>query len=211
MKNRITFLMILTLCTSCIWACGNGDENKAEIKTITQTEIETNIETTEKIITNTTEENIATTTEKSETENELLYFDTDETINHFFENYNMISDTTINKADIEKGNIDEKALVYIDDFSMEVVNSKQGFLAVSISTSPENEETQLYNVFTNCIKSANKDLSNEEIETAWKEIHETGYMVEGYYLKGISITYIPYKELSKGHSDLRIDLNIPME
>ncbi len=210
MKKRITFLMILTLCTSCIWACGNG-ENEAEIEAITQTEIETNIETTEEIITNTTEEYIAIATEESETENEPLYFDTDEAINHFFENYNIISDIAISKVDIEKGNIDEKALVYIDDFSMEVVNSKQGFLAVSISTSPENEETKLYNVFTNCIKSTNKDLSNEEIETAWKEIHETGYMVEGYDLKGINITYIPYKELSKGHSDLRIDLNIPME
>lgn len=202
MKKRIVFLIILILCIFFAYACGD-DQSEAEYKTNIQTE------TTEEIKTDTIKNIAETTTE--EDKKEALYFDTDETIDIFFINYNMLSDTTINKEDIKRGNIDEKALVYIDDFSMEVINSKQGFLSVSISTNPENEETVLYNTFANCIKVANKELNNEEIRTAWEEIHETGYMVEGYKLNEISITYVPYKELSKGHSKLRIDLSIPIK
>lgn len=89
---------------------------------------------------------------------------------------------------------------------MEVINSKQNTLSISISDNPNNESTKLYYTFKNCIKANNPNIADEDIENAWNNIHESGYITDNYDLNGITITYVPYKELSKGHSNLRIDL-----
>lgn len=151
---------------------------------------------------------IAETTQIQETESttQLLYFSTDELINSFFEKYNSLTDAPINSSDIKTGNIKTKAIVHIDDFSMEVINSKQNTLSISISDNPNNESTKLYYTFKNCIKANNPNIADEDIENAWNNIHESGYITDNYDLNGITITYVPYKELSKGHSNLRIDL-----
>lgn len=141
---------------------------------------------------------------------ENIYFESDNLVNAFFEKYNAVSSNPIDVSDIEKGNIDTKALVYSDMFSMEVVNSNRGFLSVSISTDPESEETTLYNLFCDCIKAMNETLSSEDIGAAWDTLHETGCMVEGYDLDGIGIDYIPFVELSSGHSDLCINFIFPI-
>lgn len=141
---------------------------------------------------------------------ENAYFKSDNIVNAFFEKFNTVSDNPIGASEIQEGNIKTKALVYCDMFSMEVINSDCEFLSVSISTNPENEETTLNSLFCNCIKAMNENLSSEEISAAWDALHETGYMVEGYDLDCITIDYIPFVELSKGHSDLRIDLTFPV-
>lgn len=151
--------------------------------------------------------NVETTEEKTE----MLYFKYDDAVNNFFEKYNSVTDVPIKSTEIKKGNINTKALVYIDDFSMEVLNTKQNSLVISVSDDYKNENTNLHNVFINCIKAMTNDLSSNEIEDAWNEIHSTGYMVENYDFNGIQITYVPYKELSSGHSDLRIDLTFSIE
>lgn len=190
MKKRIILLLIICLFTGALSSCDRSEFNTSSIGT-------------EAPLTNAMEE-----TEREELE--LLYFKTDALVNEFFEKYNSISDDKIDPAEIKKGNIDTKALVYIDDFSMEVINSDRGFLSVSLSTKPENEETYLHNAFLKCIKGMKNNLSDEEIESAWSDIHSTRYMVDGYDLSGITITYIPYKELSKSYSNLRIDLTFPL-
>lgn len=138
------------------------------------------------------------------------YFEGDDIVNIFFEKYNAVSNNPISSSDIQNGNIKTKALVYSDLFSMEVVNSGRGLLSVSISSAPENEETVLNILFNDCLKATNRSLSVEDISSAWDALHETGYMVEGYVLGDIIIDYIPSVELTKGHSDLRIDLLIPV-
>lgn len=138
------------------------------------------------------------------------YFESDDLVNNFFEKYNSVSVAPIDTSDIKKGNIDTKALVYSDLFSMEVVNSKRGFLSVSISSDPENEDVELKNVFVGCIKAMDETLGDEEVSAAWDSIHETGRMVDCYDFNGVTIAYIPYVELSNGHSNLRIDLSFPV-
>lgn len=149
--------------------------------------------------------------ETSKEKTELLFFQYDDVVNNFFEKYNLISDRPIKSTEIKKGNINTKALVYIDDFSMEILNTKQNSLIISISDDYKNENTNLHNVFVNCIKAMYSDLNSDEIENAWNEIHSTGYQVENYDFNDIQITYVPYKELSSGHSDLRIDLTFSIE
>ena len=92
---------------------------------------------------------------------------------------------------------------------MEVINAEE-FLAISMSTSVDNENGKLYSVFRDTLKTVQKELAEEDIQSAWNTVHDTGYITEGYNLNGISITYIPSMELSWGTSDLRVDLNIPL-
>lgn len=144
-------------------------------------------------------------------EPKLEYFETDSVINEFFVQYNSVSDNPINASDITGSIIRSKAFVNFEGCSMEVDNATD-FFSVSISTAPEDEDTLLHEVFTACVKAMNSNISNEELDTAWSDIHETGYMVEEYeFVNGIVIDYIPYKELSQGHSNLRIDLTFPLE
>lgn len=157
---------------------------------------------------------VLTETERPELPEEQIvensYFESDNVVNAFFEKFNAVSDNPIVASEIQEGNIKTKALVYSDMFSMDVVNSNRGFLSVSISTDPESEETTLYNLFCDCIKAMNESLSSEDIGAAWDTLHETGYMVEGYDLDGIGIDYIPFVELSSGHSDLCINFTFPI-
>ena len=147
--------------------------------------------------------------ETQSTEVVMEYFETDLIVNNFFVAYNAIAESPIDVTEIEKGNIKTKALVYIDDFSMEVINAAD-FLSVSISVAPENEDTKLLSIFSSCIQAMYPNVADDEISTAWNAIHETGYMVEDYDFNGIKITYVPSKELSWGTSALRIDLSFPL-
>ena len=199
------------LCLSVLLvACGNTDDNKSNedmsSNTINASEIESQVEGEEIEI----QEIQNTEIVEEETEEVFVYFETDDVVNSFFANYNAIAEKPIEASEIEKGNIRTKALVYIDDFSMEVINATD-FLSVSISTDLENEDTELLSVFTSCIKAMNTTVSDDEIMNAWNAIHETGYMVEDYDFNGIEITYVPSKKLSWGTSALRIDLSFPIE
>ena len=139
-----------------------------------------------------------------------LYFESDEVVNKFFTDYNAIAEISISADEIEKGNIRTKALVYIDDLSLEIINTTD-FLSVSMSSSVENEDTKLYAIFRDSIKAMIADTTDKDIQSAWNTIHESGYLVEDYDFNGVSITYVPSKELSWGTSDLRIDLKIPLK
>lgn len=139
-----------------------------------------------------------------------LYFESDEVVDKFFADYNSIAEITISSEEIEKGNIRTKALVYIDDLSMEIINADD-FLSISMSCSVENEATKLYAIYRDTIWAMRSEVSEDDIQLSWDAIHETGYLVEDYDFNGVSITYVPSKELSWGTSDLRIDLEIPLK
>lgn len=143
------------------------------------------------------------------TGSEVSYFKSDETVNKFFSDYNAFAETTIPADAIEKGNIKTKALVYMEDFDMEVINAGD-FLSVSLSSSVENEGDILYPIFRDTILAVCADTEETDIQSAWNALHETGAYVESFDFSGISITYVPSKEMSWGTSDLRIDLNIPI-
>ena len=80
-----------------------------------------------------------------------------------------------------------------------------------MSSSVENEDTKLYAIFRDSIKAMSADTADEDIQFAWSTIHESGYLVEDYDFNGVSITYVPSKELSWGTSDLRVDLEFPLK
>lgn len=188
MKTKIC---ILGICFSVfLVACGTTDN---EVSSKDETSNTTNV----------------SEVQSEETEVVMKYFETDLIVNNFFVAYNAIAESPIDVTEIEIGNTKTKALVYIDDFSMEVINATD-FLSVSISVDPENEDTKLLSIFSSCIKAMYPNVTDDEISTAWNAIHETGYMVEDYDFNGIKITYVPSKELSWGTSALRIDLSFPL-
>lgn len=145
----------------------------------------------------------------SEQESEQLFFKTDEIVNKFFSDYDAVAEITIPVEEIEKGNIRTKALVYIDDLSLEIINAGD-FLAVSMSSSVENENTKLYAIFRDTIKAMRDDIVEEDILSAWDAIHASGYLVDNYDFDGINITYVPAKELSGGTFGLRVDMEFPL-
>lgn len=185
-------LIILVLASICVFGLAGCETTDNEISNKDETSNSTNL----------------SEIQNDETETTMKYFETDVIVNNFFVAYNAIAESPIDATEIEKGNIRTKALVYIDDFSMEVINATD-ILSVSIGVDPENEDTKLFSIFSSCIKAMYPNVTDDEISTAWNTIHETGYMVEDYDFNGIKITYIPSKELSWGTSALRIDLRFP--
>lgn len=133
---------------------------------------------------------------------ELKYFPSDATVNQFFVNYNAIADIPIEASEIEKGNIRTKALVYIDDLCIEVINATE-YLSVSIEVKLENEESRLLPIFSASIKAMVPDVSEKDISNTWEKLHDTEYMVDDYNFNGVKISYVPAK------STVRIDLEFP--
>ena len=91
----------------------------------------------------------------------------------FFTDYNAIAEVPIPADEIEKGNIRTKALVYIDDLSLEIINAPDS-LSISMSSSVENEQTLLYSVFRDSILAVRAEVTEDEIKSAWDTIHESG-------------------------------------
>lgn len=195
--RKFSLLLILVLCLG-LSACG-GTDNSVDVETPNVSDNPV-VEEAPPVEESKPQEEVST---------KPLYFESDEIVDKFFTDYNAIAEVVIPGEVIEKGNIRTKALVYIDDLSLEIINVDD-YLSVSMSSSVENEDTKLYAVFRDTIKSMRPDASNEDIQAAWSSIHESGYMVEGYDFNGIVLDYVPSKELSYGMSDLRIDMEIPL-
>lgn len=205
MKKIFTFMIALGMMLLVV-SCGAPSEESQENSEIIE---DTNIEETV-VEESAAEDNIVHEAVTPETDPVLEYFESDAIVNDFFVNYNKIASNVIDVGAIEEGNIRTKALVYADNFNLEVINTNNGTLSISIGTKPEEEDTSMFAVFTDCLK-AMSSLSDDEISNAWNAIHETGYMVEDFELSSILITYVPSKELSWGVNDPRVDLTIPIE
>ncbi len=203
MKKVLVLVLVICLSLSLIACRTSMEESQKNSEPITET---TNSETQEELVEETTE--LETTF--PETEPVLEYFESDAIVNDFFISYNAIASNVIDAALIEKGNIKTKAHVYAESFSLEIINVNGGLLSVSVETKPEEENTTMLAVFSDCLKAISA-FSDDEITSVWKAIHETGYMVEDYELNGILITYVPSKELSWGVNNPRVDLTIPIE
>lgn len=204
--KKFYFLLILSFCI-VFSSCGENKDTQIDTEEINESdnvivEETLNIEETTNVDEGQQEEVIA--------DSAPIYFESDEVVDKFFNDYNSIAEVVIPAEEIEKGNIGTKALVYIDDLSLEIINASD-FLSVSMSSSVENENTKLYAIFRDTIKAINSSATNENIQSVWNAIHESGYMVEDYDFNGVSITYVPSKEVSWGTSDLRIDLEIPLK
>lgn len=205
--KKFCLLLILSLCF-ILSACGGNSDTPANaeesnVPDSAVAEETPNIEETPKVEDNQQQEEVTSSPEP-------FYFESDEIVNKFFTDYNTIAEVVIPAEEIEKGNIRTKALVYIDDLSLEIINASD-FLSVSMSSFVENEATTLYAIFRDTIKAMNSDTTDEDIQFAWNAIHESGYPVEDYDFNGVSITYVPSKELSWGTSDLRVDLEFPLK
>ena len=138
------------------------------------------------------------------------YFESNATVNDFFVRYNETAANKIDATSIKKGNIKTKALVYTEQFDLEVINTGTDEVFVSIQTSFENEQSVLYAVFRDSIM-ATTSLDDSAVLNMWNKIHESGYMVSDYEANGITMTYVPSKELSWGRNDPRVDLTLTIE
>lgn len=191
--KKIYLLLVVLMCFT-LYGCDSNESISANVEESNAFENSVNVEIQqEEVIDNITPQ----------------YFESDGVVDKFFSDYNAVAEVVIPAEAIKKGNIKTKAIVYVDDLSLEITNAND-FLFVSMSSSVDNEDTKLYSVFRDVIKTMNIDTADEDIQSAWNGIHETGYLVENYDFKGIIITYVPSKNLSWGASALRVDLKIPL-
>lgn len=198
---KYCLLLILSLCL-IFSGCGKNSENIEKSNMSDNSAIE-EIPSNEK-------SPEAENNQQEATAPTFSYFASDKIVDKFFTDYNAIAEISIPAEKIEKGNIRTKALAYLDDLSIEIINAGD-FLSVSMSSSAENEDTKLYAIFRDSILAMRTDIAVESIQSAWNSIHESGHLVEDYDLSGISITYVPSTDLSWGTSDLRVDLEIPLK
>lgn len=198
--KKLYVLLILSLCLT-LFACGGNAD------TYTNTD-ESNV--SDDVIIEETPIIDDNQNDKVATDSMPVFFESDEVVDKFFASYNAIAEVVIPAEEIEKGNIRTKALVYIDDLSLEIINASD-FLSVSMSSSADNENTILYAIFRDTIKAVKADTADEDIRSAWDAIHKSGFLVEDYDFNGVSITYVPSKELSWGTSDPRVDMEVSLK
>lgn len=196
MQKKFALVIVISLCL-LLTACGgstNAPSDTTSSNMADSTEIPDAAENDADI----------QTEDEPTSESAPLYFESDETVDKFFTDYNAIAEVPIPADEIEKGNIRTKALVYIDDLSLEIINAPDS-LSISMSSSVENEQTLLYSVFRDSILAVRAEVTEDEIKSAWDTIHESGPVD----LNEIHIFYSAPTELSWGTTDLRIDLDIP--
>lgn len=207
--KKFTLLMALMLCLILSACGGNADTpTNSEMPNVSNDSVVDETHSIGEIPKD--EDNQQQADAANEQDSELMFFESDRVVDKFFADYNAIAEVVIPAEEIEKGNIRTKALVYIDDLSLEVINADD-FLSISMSSSVENEDTKLYAIFRDTTKTMRADITEDDILSAWSAIHESGYLVEDYDFNSIKITYVPAKELSWGTSDLRVDMEFPLK
>ncbi len=149
-------------------------------------------------------------TQDTVAEQESTYFATDSVVDDFFVQYNSGAELAIPAEKVEKGKEDEQALVTMDGWGLEVINSGD-FLTANLYAIADKEDTELYALFRDVIKIMRENITDEEIRIAWDDIHKTGETVEYYNFNGISVHYVPTWEMSSGNTPTKIYMVIPFE
>lgn len=169
MKKKFFMFLILSLCIF-LCACGGSTDTQTNEETPAVTDPEP-----------------------------IIYFESDEVVNQLFADYNAIAEVKIPVEEIQKGNIRTKALVYMDDFGLEIINAPD-YLSVSISFPDEAEDNISYAVFRDIIKVTRTDATEDSIQSVWDELHESNIIEEPVF-GDVSASYFPTAQ--------RIDLQIP--
>ena len=143
-------------------------------------------------------------------EQEYTYFATDAVVDDFFVQYNANAELAIPAEKVEKGKEDEQALVTMDGWGLEVINSGD-FLTVNLYAVAEKEDTELYSLFRDVVKTMRENMTDEDIRIAWNDIPKTGETEEYYNFNGISVYYVPTWEMSFGNTPTKIYMVIPFE
>lgn len=140
--------------------------------------------------------------------NENLYYEHDEIVNYFITEYNEKESVPIKS--ISQGNIKTKAYGYIGETRIEMLNSYEAYsesFNVTVYGGNSEEETEaMFATFKKIAKILDPALTSEEIDDAVISWKNGGVMVENEKIGELTITYIPFIELSEGYTNSRIDI-----
>ena len=155
---------------------------------------------------NLTENNDTTSTDG--TEDTVIYAE-DTVVNRFITEFNQNSAYEI--TDISKGNIRTKYFGYANGRYLEMINANGAAaeaFSLTINGGQETADKQtMYEVFREAVKVLDPAITDEMIDTALAEFDNRDVLIEGYTIgDGITITYVPIKELSYGKTSCRIDI-----
>lgn len=138
-----------------------------------------------------------------------VYYAEDEMVNRFISDFNEQSDFEI--TDISKGNVKTKYFGSANGRYLEMVNAgatEANAFCLTINGGQEDADKQsMYEVFRESIKVLAPSITNDMIDDAISEFNTKDVLIEGYVLgDGITVTFVPAKELSYGKSACRIDI-----
>lgn len=155
---------------------------------------------------NLTENNDTTSTDGTE---ETVIYAEDNVVNRFITEFNQNSAYEI--TDISKGNIRTKYFGYANGRYLEMINANGAAaeaFSLTINGGQETADKQtMYEVFREAVKVLDPAITDEMIDTALAEFDNRDVLIEGYTIgDGITITYVPIKELSYGKTSCRIDI-----
>lgn len=155
---------------------------------------------------NLTENNDTTSTDG--TEDTVIYAE-DTVVNRFITEFNQNSAYEI--TDISKGNIRTKYFGYANGRYLEMINANGAAaeaFSLTINGGQETADKQtMYEVFREAVKVLDPAITDEMIDTALAEFDNRDVLIEGYTIgDGITITYVPIKEMSYGKTSCRIDI-----
>lgn len=150
-------------------------------------------------------------------------FDSNDKVNNFLISYNKIADEKINKKEIERGNIDTKALIYREDYSFEIIYVDSLFyenfedkpvLTISISAKFDADQEAYFNYFRNSLMALGVKRSEEELREIFDKaqtMESSGINVEYLEVDKIRIEYVSSGKHGSWNTDQRIEIFAPIE
>lgn len=121
-------------------------------------------------------------------------FESDSIVNQLLVAYNENAEHLIKPANVEKGNINTKAIISLDGLYVVIVNSSTGFVHIRIEGKEPTEV--VYDVFRDFLYAIDNSITTTGIEAAWADIHAESY----------SLNYpgAAYKEKSYELNDIQL-------
>lgn len=152
----------------------------------------------------------SSSTEDNQTEDNTVSYAEDEVVNRFILEFNELSPFEI--TDISKGNIRTKYFGYANGRYLEIINANDAgaeAFCLTINGGQEDADKQsMYEVFREAVKVLDPSITDDMIDAAIAEFNNKDVLIEGCVLgEGITITFVPIKELSYGITSCRIDIS----
>lgn len=193
--NRTVSIVAMLAISATLSACST---NEVEMENPTPSDSSTRTQETP----NTTAE-----TEASIVESEPAFAD-DAVVDNCIASYNATCQSPIES--VERGNIRTKYFAYSYGYYLELLNANDtGKINVSISQTNDNADSGvagMREVFHDVVKACDPSLSDEAIYNHFDALISADVIAEGSALGSTTVTFIPDRNLSGGHSRGHIEI-----
>lgn len=150
-------------------------------------------------------------------------FESNDTVNRFLISYNEVADNKLKKSEIERGNIDTKALIYMEDYSFEIIYvdslyyesfENEPVLTIDISAKFDADQEGYFELFKNTMIALGLNQSVEELRELFENVlsmNSVGLDVESIEVDKIRIEHVNSGKMGNWNTDQRIEIYAPIK